>query len=555
MDPVCIEGTPVILKNINLFEHQKKYAVLLQELLETKTLLIGNRREYTLKSNFFILNSKVGSGKTISTLLFLSLIGQQESKIDHLVTETVNFGNTQLFKNVHLTGTSDIIVVPHTVFLQWKAEICNFFPSLSSRLKLVQNVREARLLKTPEPHALYLIKDTMTCHINWSRNTCVRCLIVDEPHIVKFNNHTHLIYDLHLWLCATPNLLKRKRSSFIQSYFSQSVLQPILNLLAFPDSYVDACMKLNSYNSFDVSCKESDTLRDIHKYLPLDIVYSLFLNDHTKVHFDSEHTVVDFVLKKYVRRQHELSALVVYLEHNQNLSSTERNIEIGAHRIEMADLTNKCSSIKQIIVDMSKTDCAVCLEPILLSKCVLPCGHLFCTSCVLSLQSLSCPLCRAAYTINDVRHVQINEHLSLETNRVLIPKEKSHKLFELLRLCRQLKNRILIAVRCNKFAKKLIRFLNSQEFNTVQLHGQSSRIEKCKQDIIQNKKQIVILSDSKAYSGMNLQFINHIIIFSSMKKDKTKQVVGRAWRPGRKQQLNVYNLLYSYEKNVTENFL
>ena len=33
-----------------------------------------------------------------------------------------------------------------------------------------------------------------------------------------------------------------------------------------------------------------------------------------------------------------------------------------------------------------------------------------------------------------------------------------------------------------------------------------------------------------------------------MKESKKKQIIGRAWRPGRKETLNVYELLYPYEE-------
>ena len=48
-------------------------------------------------------------------------------------------------------------------------------------------------------------------------------------------------------------------------------------------------------------------------------------------------------------------------------------------------------------------------------------------------------------------------------------------------------------------------------------------------------------------SGLNLENSTDIILYHSMTPEITKQVIGRAQRPGRTQPLNIWNLRYSDE--------
>ena len=48
-------------------------------------------------------------------------------------------------------------------------------------------------------------------------------------------------------------------------------------------------------------------------------------------------------------------------------------------------------------------------------------------------------------------------------------------------------------------------------------------------------------------SGLNLENSTDIIMYHAMSPEITKQVIGRAQRPGRTQPLNIWNLRYSQE--------
>ena len=559
MDVENIPEFNITIPSLQLFKHQKQYCTLLN-LIQDKHAVYKyiENEKYYIRSDFFILDSRVGSGKTISVLLYLhSNIGKSVIKTECL-HRFQHYGNIKIMKENYLKSNSDLILVPHTVYAQWVHEIKDFFPHLAKRLVCIDTQKKACMFVKAADDVLYLVKDTMAVYLNFNKHVFFRNFIVDEPHIIKPMKFMQFNYNLMLWLCATPKALMRKRNAFICRYFQNNhayyIHYPmelelkLANCIGFPETYIDKCMPLQPYKNTIIKCRESETLHEIYKYLPVETAFYFFSNDTTRLQFTHEKTAIQVVLLKYRIQIYELSARINYVISNENLNQEEKNERRVDMENKIVNLQHKIDSINNIINSMSQNDCAVCLEPITMSKSLLPCGHLFCTMCVLSLQQQKCPLCRNVFVLSEVNHVKLEKHRDKKTNLVCLPQEPSHKLLELLRLCKQIKENFIIAVRCHKFAQKIQYFLSEQGFKITQLHGQTCTIEKKKKQLQDNKIKGLVLSDSKSCSGMNLQFINHVIIFSKMKESKKKQIIGRAWRPGRKETLNVYELLYPYEE-------
>lgn len=533
--------------NLSLFEHQKMYVKILHQLLHTQTL--SKSKDRFVRSNFYILDSKVGSGKTLTVLAYLCELHDLSVAIEHNLVFNCNYGYTQLLQHVAYSSSTDLVIAPHTVFLQWKEEISRI-PDLSRRAVFIETKKQALLFRRVATRTLYVLKDTMSVYVNFSEDVHVRNFIVDEPQIVKTKFFRRLRFKLMLWLCATPRSLLRKRNAFISAYFSHAYFATtyeriFCNAFGLPDKYVDECMKLEPYSRHTIQCKESDVLNSIHTYLPPEIAFAFFCNDDSRLKFDQEESVVQAVLKKYRVEINEARAKRVYYESNLNLEEEERQTKINELGKNITCLQSKITNINRIITDMSNSDCTVCMEPLTVSKTILPCGHVFCTMCVVQLSRAVCPYCRATYEPQELKHVKLQA-----CRRTVVPTGPSHKLLELLRLCQTLQNRILLAVRCNKFASKVMDFLTTEGFRVLQLQGQASTIEQKKKKILNNEYQVLVLSDTKVCAGMNLQFINHVVLYSKTKEHVKEQIIGRAWRPGRKTHLQVFELVYPYESSL-----
>jgi SNF2 family DNA or RNA helicase len=58
---------------------------------------------------------------------------------------------------------------------------------------------------------------------------------------------------------------------------------------------------------------------------------------------------------------------------------------------------------------------------------------------------------------------------------------------------------------------------------------------------------VMLLSGEYATFGMNLEFTTDIVFMNKIDLEKEKQIIGRAQRPGRNQELHIYYLFYFLE--------
>ena len=62
-----------------------------------------------------------------------------------------------------------------------------------------------------------------------------------------------------------------------------------------------------------------------------------------------------------------------------------------------------------------------------------------------------------------------------------------------------------------------------------------------------DKIDVLLLNANYCANGINLENSTDIVLYHSMNKDRTTQVIGRGQRPGRISQLNVWKLCYDNE--------
>ena len=118
------------------------------------------------------------------------------------------------------------------------------------------------------------------------------------------------------------------------------------------------------------------------------------------------------------------------------------------------------------------------------------------------------------------------------------------------------KSKILIFSNYDGTFNKIFELLVKNNTKFSKIMGSSSHIsnvvEKFNKNFDDPSSVNVLLLNSKYFgSGLNLQNADHIILYHNMNNDITKQVVGRAQRPGRKNQLNIWRLCHSTEISGT----
>lgn len=72
-------------------------------------------------------------------------------------------------------------------------------------------------------------------------------------------------------------------------------------------------------------------------------------------------------------------------------------------------------------------------------------------------------------------------------------------------------------------------------------------IGKILRDFEKKTIKVLFLNSKTMGAGMNLQTATHVILLHKMMDEEEKQILGRAYRMGRREPLHVYQLLHERE--------
>lgn len=213
---------------------------------------------------------------------------------------------------------------------------------------------------------------------------------------------------------------------------------------------------------------------------------------------------------------------------------------IQEQKIITNNQNRRLNFIKNQINDEKK--CPTCLDIINEDEenyCILPCGHIFCKICneILISQkksNFSCSLCRKNTNINDIYTITNNNELK---------HNYSSKINKLIEIINQLDNKVIVYSQYDKILLKLNNILQIENIDNI-IFKDSYDIEHFK---INSK--VLLLSSNKNSSGIDLSFVKNLIIFEPIKgssnfmKDVEKQIIGRIYRIGQLNEINIYSLI------------
>jgi hypothetical protein len=212
---------------------------------------------------------------------------------------------------------------------------------------------------------------------------------------------------------------------------------------------------------------------------------------------------------------------------------------------------------KRMLIDRISENnmCSICFDTTTNPTYLNCCQSKYCFECIsrwiTSKSRATCPHCRADITEKNMIIVSEKEtgggapkpsedrkKDKLETIFNILDKRKDDPDFKCLIFSEHEKN---------DYSEKLKEYLTTNDIKYGYLKGATSTINKMITDYKQRDLKCLIMNAGYCGSGINLENSSDIIIYHSMSKDLTEQVIGRAQRPGRTSQLKVWKLLYENE--------
>lgn len=235
-----------------------------------------------------------------------------------------------------------------------------------------------------------------------------------------------------------------------------------------------------------------------------------------------------------------------------------------AKEIALKSLTEKIQRTKESIQGMQDritslgTEmCPICYddpaEP-LVTPC---CSRIFCAACLLMSMSRNpvCPMCRATIAANQCTKLLVRkEGENAIVTTTANPEEELLKKHEaLLKLLQDAPNgRFLIFSKYDSPFEKIENDVVNLGIMAKELKGNKDAIASTLRAFDRGDIQCLLLNARYAGAGLNIIGATHVVLFHSMTHEEEKQILGRAYRMGRKGPLHFVKLLNKGEESYSE---
>ena len=216
-------------------------------------------------------------------------------------------------------------------------------------------------------------------------------------------------------------------------------------------------------------------------------------------------------------------------------------------------LEEQIKSIRERIENFQKEICPICFdEPqdALLTKC---CQRVFCAACILQslARKLDCPLCRKTTNPSDLKRITADG----DANTMVVPvpagqpplkKDALIKLFQ-----ENPTGKFLVFSRYDNPFLQITSELEAVGINGIrEVKGTKDVIQATLNSFQKGTLRCLLLNSLHAGAGLTITAATHIILLHAMNIEEEKQILGRAYRLGRKEPLNVYKLVHQDEMDV-----
>ena len=610
IDYIVDENSPQINQpgdiKIPLKPHQLAMICKMNEMEKPGKKKFANNQSYT--TNFGALCDRVGAGKSLT---ILGLIGQNKilkltEKCIRSYGTIVN-----IFTKNENSLPINIIVVPHGIVNQWSEYIEKYtklsYIIIKNNKQVLEFKEKINNFVSSEEHSLEHLNMNIVLISSTQYNKVAKLfyvnipigisrLIIDEVDSIKIPASEHIDAEFTWFISSSRLKLENPRGQIVyvpSTYVNwngeqiQTTRRTLVDKINHIGYFRDTLLDLESLyfkNYIFLKSKEEFVTNSFH--LPdikfeiikcLGNIYTNVLNgivSQDVMNMINAGDIKSAVISIGCDTQDEAGLIKLVtkdLEKNLNnkqieyeakqqmhySSATAKQAALDKLKVDIKELENKIESIKERVIDTNA--CPICCDDISNKTILQCCNNAFCFECIsMSLNHKpSCPLCRKKIGNKDL--IVIKEKLEEQIEECQGDDDsKRTKLENLIKYLEKImpkpkskikkrKRKILIFSEFEQSFNDIENYLMNSPFKYDKLKGSTSainnKVRKYKEDDI----DILLLNSKYFGSGLNLENTTDMFIFHKMNTSMEKQVIGRAQRPGRKDQLKVYRLCYDNE--------
>jgi hypothetical protein len=557
---------------IKLFPHQVVSVYNMERLEQIRKIKssIGNSIYLT---DFGILGDIPGYGKSFS---IVSLILRDKMQWDitklHERSDisTVNSCFKILNKTTKQRVRANLLLCSSTLIDQWK----EYFSFVKPGVLKIKEISSRKDLEKFDPNDWdVVIVSSMRYNelVYNTRNFVWKRFIFDEAASTHINSMDSVNAGFTWFISATyKDLLYCSGTSthFMKNFFNKFNGE-ILNhfVIKNPVDFVKHSFKMPQVKEINHVCVNPRILNVLSNYIDSDTKIMIEAGDIKSAiiklggEMATSSNLFDIVEK---RQKDKLINAQMSLTMWKNRKESAANI-YGATYLtsEISFWEKRVSEIEKIITDLKskynsllQDDCTICYSDIKDPILIPCCQNIFCGKCIMKWldTNKTCPMCRSNINIKELVYIK-KDSLSNDDSDVKEEQKedknienklsKQDKVLEIVSNGLTENKKFLIFSMYDESFSIIRRVFDNNRINFVEISGtKASRDLKIKK-FKENKVSVVFLNSRFNGAGINLENATDIILFHDMPQGIREQVIGRALRIGRQEDLVIHNLVYN----------
>ena len=540
-------------------------------------------------------------------------IRQVKQLSDHGNGNLYSIEERDLYKDCSNAGC--LIVVPHTLYKQWEKYIkdqttLSFYGVKTKKYIEPEQWRKDNMLLKD----VVLVSNTLYGKLQYSMNQqkiSWKRVFFDEADTLAIPSTQELPIAKFVWLISAswPNLLFPNSSL----YFSQSNMQFFQNsnfdpqllkhisswrhrdypgymwiqqhyhMVSFPffksyvgngnrhrghlvvrcrDSFVEESISLPPLYTHTIMCRPSVAHRVVANAISNEVRQLLHAGDysgaleHLGVKSEDSMTLIQAVTENRLKELDRLQKTYDFKNSIEYSSPQAKENALNHLRQKIEGLKEQIKNLRDRIENYKDEICPICFdEPqsAVLTNC---CHRVFCAACILTslTRANTCPLCRAVIQPNELHTISTNVKNANQPKHQLDTLKKTEQLLKLIRetLGEEKESRFLVFSRFDNPLNAIGQDLIDAQIRPAQVQGNKDVINRTLESFRKGDTRVLLLNSMAAGAGMNITEATHVVLLHAMNHEEEKQILGRAYRMGRKGPLHLIRLLHPDEMSDTQ---
>ena len=487
-----------------------------------------------------IIGDYAGSGKTLSVLEYLA-----SQKITPITSELTNHSSKYFFShdiyNISSALSANLIIVPHSIFGQWKQEIeqhtnMNYIPIETKRnIKgndLVQKIISSQFVLTTNKCYKFVQEFARQNAIHWNN------IFIDEASSIYINSSDPQLQFQFLWLITNnwiPLLFKNPSINKSNLFF----LKDRINIHPELEEWLMDNIT-SHYKGELVSSYLKEYLPFFHKNRGCIVLRNSPNEIQNSIQLPS---ITHEILQ--CRPNITLNSLIsYYLARNMKININSSKIPhlfqaLGIEFKPVLDyITNQVYTKHALIKKKSEdNECVICLETCEYPTIINCCHNVYCGKCLLqnTLINSKCPTCRGVINIEMMCCLSV-----LSKDTMVLSKNKMEVFLD---LCKIKDATFIVYSSFDNIFYQLFEEITKLGLKTERIESNLFSLVKAIKNIKDGVTNILFISNIDLLRGISLPSISHLIFYHEQPTYELKQVlIHSAQRIGRKQPLKILYL-------------